>query len=114
MTYTVFFEDENGCKAQDDIQISFDAIIYVPNTFTPDEDKFNPIFKAEGGNIVEFHMIIFNRWGEIMFESYNFNVGWDGTYGGKICQDGTYIWVIEYKDNGNNKNRLVGHVNLLK
>ena len=114
MTYTVYFEDENGCTAQDNINISFDAIIYVPNTFTPDQDKFNPIFKPEGGNIVEFHMLIFNRWGEIMFESYNFNVGWDGTYGGKVCQDGTYVWVIEYKDNSNNKQQLVGHVNLLK
>jgi gliding motility-associated-like protein len=113
-TYTVQFVDENGCIAQDNISISFDAIIYVPNTFTPDGDRFNPIFKPEGGNIVEFHMLIFNRWGEIMFESYNFNIGWDGTYGGKVCQDGTYVWVIEYKDNSNNKERLVGHVNLLK
>lgn len=114
MTYVVYFIDENGCEAQDDINISFDAIIYVPNTFTPDPDKFNPVFKPEGGNIREFHMIIFNRWGEIMFESYNFNVGWDGTYGGNVCQDGTYVWVIEYTDINNNKEKLIGHVNLLK
>ncbi len=114
ISYTVYFMDENGCTAQDDIAISFDAIIYVPNTFTPDGDKFNPTFKPEGGNIRDYHLIIFNRWGEIMFESYNFNIGWDGTYGGKVCQDGTYVWVIEYTDNSNNKDRLIGHVNLLK
>lgn len=114
MTYTVYFVDQNGCSAQDDINISFDAVIYVPNTFTPDGNLFNPVFKPEGGNITEFHMIIFNRWGEIMFESYNFNIGWDGTYGGQVCQDGTYIWVIEYKDINNKKDRLIGHINLLK
>lgn len=114
MTYTVFFVDENGCEAQDQVSISFDAIIYVPNTFTPDQDNFNPVFAPKGGNIVEYHLMIFNRWGEVLFESYNFNVGWDGTYGGKVCQDGTYIWVIEYKDGNGNKDRLIGHVNLLR
>jgi gliding motility-associated-like protein len=114
MVYTVTFKDENDCVASDDIYISFDAIIYVPNTFTPDNDKFNAIFKPEGGNIKDFHMVIFNRWGEVMFETYNFNIGWDGTYGGKICQDGTYIWVIDYTDINNNKVRLRGHVNLLR
>jgi gliding motility-associated-like protein len=114
MTYTVYFTDQNGCQAQDQVSISFDAILYVPNTFTPDLDNFNPVFAPKGGNIVEYHLIIFNRWGEILFESYNFNVGWDGTYGGNVCQDGTYIWVIEYQDGQGNKDRLIGHVNLLR
>ena len=114
VSYTVFFTDENGCTAQDDVNISFDGIIYVPNTFTPDGDNFNGMFKPEGGNILEFHMTIFNRWGEILFESYNFKIGWDGTYGGKVCPDGTYIWVIDYKDINNRKSRIRGHVNLLK
>jgi gliding motility-associated-like protein len=86
----------------------------VPNTFTPDLDNFNPIFAPKGGNIKEYHLLIFNRWGELLFESFNFNVGWDGTYGGEVCQDGTYVWVIEYTDGNNNKDRLYGHVNLLR
>lgn len=114
MVYTVHFEDENGCTAQDQINISFDALIYVPNTFTPDQDKFNPVFAPKGGNIVEYHLMIFNRWGEILFESFNFNVGWDGTYGGQVCQDDTYVWVISYTDSNKNKEKLFGHVNLLK
>ena len=114
MTYTVYFTDQNGCTDQDQVHISFDAIIYVPNTFTPDLDNFNPIFAPKGGNIKEYHLLIFNRWGELLFESFNFNVGWDGTYGGEVCQDGTYVWVIEYTDGNNNKDRLYGHVNLLR
>lgn len=114
ITYTVTFVNENGCIAKDDITIHFDAIIYVPNTFTPDGNKFNGVFKAEGGNIKEYNLKIFNRWGEIIFESNNFNIGWDGTYGGKIVPDGTYIWVIEYKGPDLIPHRINGHVNLLR
>lgn len=114
ITYTVTFINENGCIARDVVTIHFDGIIYVPNTFTPDGNSFNNIFKPEGGNIVEFNMIIFNRWGELIFESNNFDIGWDGTYGGKPSPDGTYIWVIEYKDPSLIPITLVGHVNLLR
>ncbi len=114
MTYTVTFVDENGCIARDDVTIYFDGIIYVPNTFTPDGNNFNNIFRPEGGNIVEFNMTIFNRWGELIFESNNFETGWDGTYGGKPSPDGTYIWVIEYKDPSLIPKKINGHVNLLR
>jgi gliding motility-associated-like protein len=60
-------------------------------------------------------LLIFNRWGEVIFESNNSEIGWDGTYGGDICQDGTYTWVIEFKELGKDKrNRISGHVHLLR
>lgn len=114
ITYTVTFVNDNGCIARDDVTIHFDAIIYVPNTFTPDGNNFNPVFKPEGGNIVDYNLKIFNRWGELIFESNNFNIGWDGTYGGMLSPDGTYIWVIEYSDSSLIPNRIKGHVNLLR
>jgi gliding motility-associated-like protein len=114
ITYTVTFEDENGCTAQDQVTIHFDPIIYVPNTFTPDGNNFNGIFKAEGGNIKTFHLKIFNRWGELVFESYRMDTGWDGTYGGMNCPDATYIWVIEYTGEDDIPHKIVGHVNLLR
>lgn len=113
-TFNVFYVDGNGCEAEGETTINLDGIIYVPNTFTPDGDGHNDDFYPRGGNIKEYHMIIFNRWGEVMFESHNFNGKWDGTYGGEKCKDGTYVWKITYIDISNNKKEIVGHVNLLK
>ena len=112
--YFVHFVDENGCEAMDDVRIILEGIIYVPNTFTPDGDGQNDLFYPKGGNIDEFHMLVFNRWGEVMFESHNFEGQWDGTYGGKPCKDGTYVWKIIYRDISNNKKEITGHVNLLR
>ena len=63
-----------------------------------------------------YKFIIYNRWGEIIFESQNPNVGWDGTYGPthEPVQDGVYIWILHYKDVNGIDQKLVGHVTLLK
>ena len=114
MTYTVEYTDDNGCKAYDDVTIYFEGIVYVPNTFTPDGNKFNDNFYALGGNIAEFSIQIFNRWGELIFEGFQMDDYWDGTYQGKLCPDGTYIWKIRYVDVMENEKYLVGHVNLLR
>lgn len=95
-------------------------IYYVPNVFTPDNDEYNQTFKpifTSGFNPQEYHLIIFNRWGEIIFESYDANFGWDGTYpkDGKLCQDGVYVWKIDFKDEKYDKRyHINGHVTLLK
>ena len=112
--YIVTIEDENGCKATDDVAILFNPLVYVPNTFTPNDDEFNRIFKAKGGNIKNFNLKIYNRWGELIFESDDINIGWDGTYKGEYFQDGTYTSKIRYEDSRGNESKLVGHVNLLR
>lgn len=112
--YTVTITDQNGCQSSDIVTIFYDITIYIPNTFTPDQDEFNQTFKVFGGNIKEFHMMIFNRWGELIFETYDMKYGWDGTYDGRICQDGTYIWKVDVSDAQDRKEQLVGHVNLIR
>jgi gliding motility-associated-like protein len=112
--YTVTITDQNGCQSSDIMTIFYDITLYVPNTFTPDQDEFNQTFRAFGGNVNEFHMTIFDRWGEVIFETYNMQYGWDGTYNGLKCQDGTYIWKIELEDAFDKKDQLVGHVNLIR
>lgn len=114
MSYTVTFTDENGCTASDVVNIYFDGILYVPNAFTPNGDGFNDLFRAEGGNINEFYLGIFNRWGELIFESEDMDIGWDGKYKGKFCQDGVYVWKIVYSDAQGTKKALHGHVVLLR
>lgn len=113
-TYTVSYTDENGCSDTDTVNIYYDPIIYVPNTFTPDGNTYNNTFFAKGGNISEFNIRIFNRWGELVFESNDINIGWDGTYEGLLCQDGTYVWKINIVGIAGQLEELVGHVNLLR
>ena len=59
-------------------------------------------------------MLIFNRWGEIICTLNSINEFWDGTYKGKKCQDGTYVWKLIYKDFTQSAYQLTGHVNLIR
>jgi len=116
-TYSVSYIDENGCSATDVVNIYYNPILYVPNTFTPGGDEFNQMFLAvisEEKNVLEFHMEIYNRWGELIFESFDFKHGWDGKYGGQDCQDGTYVWKIRLREISNETTVHTGHINLLR
>lgn len=100
------------------IQVNEEVIYYIPNAFTPDGDEFNqtfqPIFTA-GFDPYDWNLKIYNRWGEIIFESNDHTVGWDGTYNGQLVQDGTYLWTVEYKTIATDERRTdTGHVNVIK
>ncbi len=95
-------------------------LFYVPNTFTPDNDNFNqtfqPVFNS-GFDPYDFELLIFNRWGEVIFESHDASIGWDGSYGSatEIVADGAYTWKIEFKTLGNDERKVVnGLVNLIR
>ena len=111
-----------GCIDSTQVFIPFDEqeIFYVPNTFTPDGDNFNqtftPIFYS-GFDPYNFEMLIFNRWGEVIFETRDCTKGWDGSYGlsGSDSQDGVYTWKIIYKNPETDERKIVvGHVTLLR
>ena len=100
------------------ISVVEEVIYYIPNTFTPDDDNYNEYFKAvftSGYDPYDFELLIFNRWGELIWESHDDSVGWDGTYGGEIVQDGTYTWKIEFKTTMTDERITVrGHVNVIR
>ena len=110
----------NGCSDTtiEILPIVQNTVYYVPNSFTPDGDKYNNEFKPVFNNQVSnenYSMMIFNRWGELIFESKDKNKGWNGTFENKICQTDTYIWKIIFSDIKNDdRKQIVGHVNLLK
>lgn len=114
---TLIAEDDKGCldTIQRVITIQLENFIYVPNAFTPDGDRFNNDFRISTVNIEEFHIIIFNRWGEVVFEAYDPNFRWDGTYGGVRVKDGTYPWVINYKaEQSDEEVELKGHITVIR
>jgi gliding motility-associated-like protein len=112
-------ETANGCvdTTCQTIIINDIFIIYVPNAFTPNEDGINDYFLPilSGFDPLSYELIIFNRWGELIFESQSQGVWWDGTHKGILCQDDVYVWKIKVKDAIENKKReYIGHVSLLK
>ncbi|MCA1752755.1 MAG: gliding motility-associated C-terminal domain-containing protein [Flavobacteriales bacterium] len=77
-TFYASVRDENGCIEVDSVTVSIHGNLYVPNAFTPNGDGKNDIFKAEGVDIEYFRMEVFNRWGEMVFESDDIDHGWNG------------------------------------
>jgi gliding motility-associated-like protein len=111
-----------GCPGQASVFINYQeqTIFYVPNSFTPDQDEFNqtwgPVF-TQGFDPFNFDLYVFNRWGEIIWESHDSEARWDGTYGydGLDSPDGLYTWKIEYKPTATDEKRIVfGYVNLIR
>ncbi len=89
--------------------------IYVPNSFTPNDDEFNQVFRAYTDCALQyFELEIFDRWGEVIFTSHDINFVWDGTYNGKKVQDGTYTWKMEYSFADLVPNEKIGHVNVIR
>jgi len=91
--------------------------VHVPNTFTPDGDGINELFLPVlvGNSTEDFRLSIFNRWGELIYETTNTESGWDGTMGGTKVQDGAYVWKLVVKASiGVEIREITGHVNVLR
>ncbi len=121
-TITLLASTSMGCMDSISIEIpaNLGEIYYIPNTFTPDGDKYNQVFKpvfTAGFSIDGFEMLIYNRWGELLFESHNPYAGWDGSYGieGLDCPSGTYSYKVNIKLQDKEEMLIImGHVNLLR
>jgi gliding motility-associated-like protein len=112
--YTVTYTDTNGCISSAITTVLYDGSIYIPNTFTPDTDGKNEVFRATGPNVKTFDMMLYNRWGELIHHMHSLTDFWDGNYLGVPCKEGAYIWKVQYTDHLGNKKQLTGHVNLLR
>lgn len=100
------------------LEVADELIYFVPNSFTPDGDEYNnffmPVFNSSFDK-QSYTMMIFDRWGEIIFETHDLDVGWDGTYHGEMCKEGTYTWTIEIKKKTiDSRIELSGHINLIR
>lgn len=113
---TLIATDLKGCTdtITKQVVIEDEYYIYIPNTFTPDGDRYNNYFQASTINIASLSIQIFNRWGELVFTSDEVDFSWDGYYNGKIIRDGTFVWSLTYKTHGGVEDELRGHVTVLR
>ncbi|MBN4066090.1 PKD domain-containing protein, partial [Candidatus Amoebophilus asiaticus] len=103
-TYYVTATDFNGCQKTDSVTIiviESDSKIVIPNSFSPNGDNINDVFFVRDisdniDGIFNLDFKIFNRWGELIFESNNINRGWDGTYNGKDVDVGVYTYIVKF------------------
>ncbi len=97
--YTLTVTNEFGCESSDQIFVidSCDNYFYVPNAFTPDADHLNNEFKPKGINVIDYDMKIFDRWGKMIFQSFDINKGWNGRdNSGNDFPMGSYVCIIDY------------------
>ena len=112
LLYTLKVTDINGCVNEDQVMVKVLKPFKIPNTFTPNNDGINdqwliPFLSTYPGN----HVQVFNRYGQLVFESSGYAIPWDGTMNGKSLPFGTYYYIIEA---GNGRKPLTGYVTIVK
>ncbi|MBA3830021.1 MAG: gliding motility-associated C-terminal domain-containing protein [Taibaiella sp.] len=97
-TYLVTGRDSSGCNSTDSVRVTLKdctAFLDVPKAFSPNGDGSNDILYVRGVNISSIHFVVYNRWGNTVFETNNMNQGWDGTYNGQKQPMETYAYFIK-------------------
>jgi len=116
-TYIMTVRNAAGCQANDTINIKVykEPDIYVPNAFTPNNDGKNDIFRITAPGIASVQYFrIYNRWGKLIYQSADFNKGWDGTLNGRMLENDTYVWIIKAIDYNGTVIEKKGTVTLIR
>jgi len=107
----------NACGSLTDsiyVDLGKDALLYLPNTFTPNTDLINDIYVYKGQDLMIIEVDIFNRWGEVVYTESGQFTGWDGTYRGNECPDGVYSVKVVYMDCFGIETEFHGSISLLR
>ncbi len=100
------------------ITVDPDFSVFIPNTFTPNDDGRNELFGPVLHSIKEMEFAVFDRWGQVIFSTRSTDKGWDGTFKGKPCMEGTYAWKLHLKTQSSIPNQkekfMTGHVLLMR
>jgi len=114
-SFTVWLRVENqfGCEdsTQKKVRVKDVYTFFAPNSFTPDGDGINDVFLPQGHAIDmnEYTLYIFDRWGELIFETNDYYEGWDGTLNGTPVQIDTYVWKVDLQDLFGANHKYIGH-----
>lgn len=119
--YGYFAVDIYGCEHADQVFVritpELDGMVFLPNSFTPDNDGINEEFRVVGAEDGDFELVLFDRWGIEVYRTIDPFKGWDGKSAGAALPPGVYVYTVTYEDRCNASNTLVtrrGHVTLLR
>ncbi|MEI7801509.1 MAG: gliding motility-associated C-terminal domain-containing protein [Bacteroidota bacterium] len=88
-----------SCTGSDTVVVNIHCPdVFVPNAFTPNNDHANEKFKVYALPMTEFTLMVWDRWGEMVFVTHDQNEGWDGSFHNKLCETGVYVWYFRGKD----------------
>jgi gliding motility-associated-like protein len=114
----LWVESEYGCSdsAQQWIRIGPDVTVYIPNAFSPNDfgPNRNNKFYVVANGIIDFNVKLFNRWGEMLYESDDQYEGWDGKFNDVDCQEGVYMYLVRVTGFDGKEYEFSGTVTLLR
>lgn len=116
--YWLRVTDDNNCTGQDYVTIALKNCLegfYIPDAFTPNHDGMNDVFKPLlFGNVKNYRFIIYNRFGQKVFESSDKSIGWDGTMKGIVQDNDIFVWICSYEFSGSSQEIKRGSVMLIR
>jgi gliding motility-associated-like protein len=116
-SYNVRITSAGGCQGNDSINVFVvpEPYLFVPSAFTPNKDGLNDLLRPLGAGYKDVRFFrIFNRWGQLVFDSNGFDEGWDGTYNDNRAEMGVYYWVLGVTDRFGQEQKIKGDVTLVR
>ena len=118
--FTVVVTDSFNCSKTDTVTITVIPLIcdhpfvFIPNVFSPNQDEHNDILYVRSEILQEFYFAIYSRWGQKVFETTRMDVGWDGTFNGKPCQNGVYDYYFKGTCLDGQEKEIKGNIMLVR
>ena len=119
-TYVLTGTDQNGCPSYDSVTIEVKDVlcaepeIFIPNAFSPNSDQNNDILYVRGNTIEKVYLAIYDRWGEILFETNSTSLGWDGTYKGQPVTADVYVYYVEITCYDKSQFKKKGNISVIR
>lgn len=116
--YQIKVKDQHNCAVAGEVNIIRyirECAVFMPNAFSPNGDGVNDVFRAKvHDDVHDFRLAVYNRWGELVFESREPESGWDGTFKGQPANTEVYAWVLTYTDSRQQARKQTGSVTLIR
>lgn len=115
-TYTVVHTSANGCSSSDSVVVLVNFIegVGVATAFSPNNDGNNDVLFVQGFGIKQMYFAVYNRYGELMFETTEQNIGWNGSFMGKEQNSGVFHWLLQYELVDGKSGMQKGNTTLIK